>query len=131
VVEVDHREVETDEDWAVEVDHQRREDTQRMGVEDAADVAAAAVGDVAVVVENAAVVEDPGAVVVEDPGAVVGLVHKREAVDHPLLQVAVHESHLVDLLHPEKAAEALSSVAVEVHHVPSVEVHLRLPEEVG
>jgi hypothetical protein len=131
---VDHQEVETDEDWAVVVDHQRQEDTQQMDVEEDADVVvAAAVGDVAAVVGNAAVVGDPGAVVVEDPGAVVGLGYKREVVDHLRLEVAVHESHLVvaaDLLHLEREVEALSYVAVEVHHVPSVEVHHRLLEEV-
>jgi hypothetical protein len=134
VAVVDHQEVETDEDWAVEADHQRQEDTQRMGVEEDADVVVAAVvGDVAAVVGNAAVVGDHGAVVVEDLGAVVGLVHKKEAVGHLRLEAAVHESHLVvaaDLLHPERAVEALSYVAVEVHPVPSVEVHHRLPEEV-
>jgi hypothetical protein len=124
VAVVDHQEVETDEDWAVEADHQRREDTQRMGVEDAAVVGT--VGDIAVV----AVAGD--AVVGEDHGAVVGLVHKREAVDHLRWEVAVHESHLVvaaDLLHLERAAGALPYVAVDrpVLIFPSVEVHL--PEE--
>jgi hypothetical protein len=117
------------------VDHQRQEDTQRMGAEDAVDVAAAVVGVVAAVVGSAVAVEDPGAVVVEDPGAVVGLVHKREAVDHHLLQVAVPEIHLVvvaDPLHPERAAEDLSYVAVDRPVLfPLVEVHHHLPEEVG
>jgi hypothetical protein len=123
---VDHQEVETDEDWAVEADHQRREDTQPMGVEDAA----AAVVAVAGTVGDAAVAAD--AVVVEDRGAVVDLLHKREAVDHLRWEVAVHESHLVvaaDLLHLERAAGALPYVAVDrpVLIFPSVEVHL--PEE--
>jgi hypothetical protein len=116
VAVADHQEVETGEDWAVEADHQGQEDTQRVGVEDAVEI-------VAVVAGNAAVAEDPG--------AVVGLVHKREV--HLRLEAAVHESHLVvaaDLLHPERTAEALSYVAVEVHLFPSVEVHHRLPEEV-
>jgi hypothetical protein len=137
VAVVDHQEAETDADWAVEVDHQlgqEEEDTQRLGAVEDADVVVAAAGDVAVVVAvgDAVAVEDHGAVAAEDPGAVVGLGYKREAADH-LLQVAVHEIHLVvaaDPLHPEMAAEALSYVAAEVHLFPSVEVHHHLPAEV-
>lgn len=130
VAAVDHQEVETDGDWAVEADHQRQEDTHRMSVEGAAaDVVVAAAGYIVAVVGNAAVVEDLG--------AVVGLVHKREVVDHLRLEAAVHESHLVvaaDLLHLERAVEALPYVVVEAHHLPvlifpSVEVHHRHQEE--
>jgi hypothetical protein len=132
---VDHQEVETDADWAVEADHLRQEDIQQKDGEE--DVVAAAAGSadiVAAAVGNAAAVEDPGAVVVEDPGAVVGLGYKREVVVHPLLQAAVHESHQVvaaDLLHPEMAVEALSYVALDhLALFPSVEVHHHLREEV-